>query len=235
MVDDQNQDQPRLLYINLDDFVPHDHLLRRIKENTSFKFIRDRVRHLYSDKGRPSIDPIRLVKMWLIGYLYGITSERRLEEEIRLNLAYRWFLDLQLDERIPDHSTLSRNRNERFAGTRLFEDIFEEIVAQCITAGVVQGQAVVTDSTHIRANADVRKRETVVVTRKPREFWAELEATAREEAEENLKAAGRKTRSGPRPKGKEPEEHTRVRYTTDPDAGKLGRRVSRKDHTIWPI
>jgi transposase len=151
-------------------------MLRLIKEKVDFKFVRDRVRHLYSDKGRPSIDPIRLVKMWLIGYLYGIPSERRLEQEIKLNLAYRWFLDLQVDDRIPDHSTLSRNRNERFAGTDLFLAFFEEIVEQCKAAGLVQGEAVVTDSTHIRANASHGSKETVVVAKTPRDYWAYLDS-----------------------------------------------------------
>jgi transposase len=223
MVEEQEQAQPRLLYVNLDDFIPEDHLLRRIKKNVSFKFVRDKVRHLYSDKGRPSIDPIRLVKMWLIGYLYGISSERRLEEEIRLNLAYRWFLDLQLDERIPDHSTLSRNRNERFAGTALFEEIFEEIVQQCKTAGVVQGEAVVTDSTHIRANASEKKRETVTVTKTPRQYLAELQSEAEAVDAANRQARGGGKKSGRKPGPNTPNLHERVQYTTDPDAGKLGR------------
>lgn len=223
MVDEQEQALPRLLYINLDDYIPEDHLLRRIKENVCFKFIRGKVRHLYSDKGRPSVDPIRLVKMWLIGYLYGISSERRLEEEIRLNLAYRWFLDLQLDERIPDHSTLSRNRNERFAGTTLFEDIFEEIVQQCKAAGVVQGEAVVTDSTHIRANASENKRETVVVSKTPREYWAELQSEAEAVDAANRESRGGGGKRGPKPSPAAPELHERVQYTTDPEAGKLGR------------
>lgn len=223
MVDEQEQAQPRLLYINLDDYIPEDHLLRRIKENVSFKFIRDKVRHLYSDKGRRSIDPIRLVKMWLIGYLYGISSERRLEEEIRLNLAYRWFLDLQLDERIPDHSTLSRNRNERFAGTTLFEDIFGEIIEQCKAAGVVQGEAVVTDSTHIRANANESKKETVTVTKTPREYWAELQAEAEAIDTANREAKGGGERRGLKPEPEPPQVRERVQYTTDPEAGSLSR------------
>ncbi len=82
-----------------------------------FRFIYDKVEHLYAEIGRPGVDPVVLFKMLLVGYLYGIPSERRLEEEITLNVAYRWFLGLELDQRVPDHSTLSQNRRRRFAGT----------------------------------------------------------------------------------------------------------------------
>jgi IS5 family transposase len=161
--------------------------------------------------------------MWLVGYLYGIPLERRLEQEIKLNLAYRWFLDLQLDERIPDHSTLSRNRNERFAGTDLFLAIFEEIVEQCKTAELVQGEAVVTDSTHTKANASCDSKETVVVAKTPRDYCAQLEDEAKEINEENGRSRGGGGRRGPEPQPNGPQVRERGRSATDPDAGRLAR------------
>ncbi|TVY07165.1 transposase [Paenibacillus cremeus] len=102
--------QNQLMYISLDDLVPQDHLLRAIRKKLDFTFIYEKVQHLYSPFGRRSIDPVLLMKMLLIGYLFGIPSERKLEQEITVNLAYRWFLGLDLGEAVPDHSTLSQNR-----------------------------------------------------------------------------------------------------------------------------
>src|SRR5690606_1982309 len=102
--------QSRLFVVNWEELIPKDHLLRKINEAVDFRFIYDKVEHLYSPIGRPSIDPVILFKMTLIGYLYGVPSERRLEEEVKLNLAYRWFVGLQLDDPVPDHSTFSQNR-----------------------------------------------------------------------------------------------------------------------------
>lgn len=120
MMEQQGQPQTCLMIVDLDQLVPQDHLLRRIKAKVDFTFIYEKVRPPYASKGRPSVDPVRLVKMMLIGYLYGITSERQLEQEIHLNLAYRWFLNLPLNERVPDHSTLSQNRHRRSPGRRSF-------------------------------------------------------------------------------------------------------------------
>ncbi|WP_186446270.1 transposase [Paenibacillus cremeus] len=99
--------QNQLMYISLDDLVPQDHLLRAIRKKVDFTFFYEKVQHLYSPFGRRSIDPVLLMKMLLIGYLFGIPSERKLEQEITVNLAYRWFLGLDLGETVPDHSTLS--------------------------------------------------------------------------------------------------------------------------------
>lgn len=170
-----------------------------------FGFVYEKVKDRYKTGGRPSVDPVVLVKMWILGYLYGISSERRLEQEVHMNLGYRWFLGLPLDERVPDHSTLSVNRNGRFRGAALFLEIFENIVDQCQAAGLVQSQAVVTDSTHIKANASNERRETVVVTKSPREYWLELDAEAQSLDEEQRKnrTGGKR---GPKAKEQEPEQ-----------------------------
>lgn len=101
----------RIYYnINLDSLVPEDHFLKRLERLVSFNFVRDITRDYYSHTGKPSIDPVVLVKMLLIGYLFDIRSERKLTEEISLNLAYRWYIDYDLDEEIPDHSIFSKAR-----------------------------------------------------------------------------------------------------------------------------
>ena len=127
--------QFKLVFVNLDEMVPSDHFLRKLNETVDFEFIYDLMEPLYGKGGRPSIDPVVLIKMLLIGYLYGIDSERKLEEEVCFNLVYRWFLGLDLDDSIPDHSTFSQNRRRRFHGTEIFRQIFEHIVLECVKAG----------------------------------------------------------------------------------------------------
>jgi transposase/integrase len=121
-------------YFRLEDHVPENHLLRMIDRHVSLTFVREKLQDSYSETGRPSIDPELLLRILLIGYLYGITSERKLVEELRMHLAWRWFTGLGFDQEIPHHSTFSKNRHGRFADSKLFEQLFEEIVARCIGA-----------------------------------------------------------------------------------------------------
>lgn len=127
MLGKDEEKQSQFMFVNLDEFVPQDHLLRTIKRSIDFSFIYDKVKDLYSPVGRGSVDPVLLVKMLLIGYWYGIASERKLEQEVKLNLAYRWFLGLDLAEAVPDHSTISQNRRRRFKNSPLFQEIFDSI------------------------------------------------------------------------------------------------------------
>jgi len=133
--------------------MPQKHFLRNVDSTLDFNFVYEKVGHLYSAVGRQPIDPVIIVKMLLIGYLYGIYSERRLMNEIQVNIAYRWFLGIDLDEAVPDHSTLSQLRRRKFNDSRLFEDIFDEITRKCVEIGLVTGATLLTDSTHVRANA----------------------------------------------------------------------------------
>ncbi len=126
-------------YFRIEDQVPENHLLRLIDRYVSFEFVREKLRGSYCETGRPSIDPEVLLRMLLLGYLYGITSERRLVEELRMHLAWRWFTGLGFDQEIPNHSTFSKNRHGRFQESNLFQELFERIVEQCIQAGLVQG------------------------------------------------------------------------------------------------
>src|SRR5499427_2518219 len=127
-------------YFRLEDQIPETHLLRLIDKHVSFEFVRQQLKDSYSESGRPSIDPELLLRILLIGYLYGITSERRLVEELRMHLAWRWFTGLGFDQEIPHHSTFSKNRHGRFQESRLFEQLFEQIVRQCVEVGLVEGK-----------------------------------------------------------------------------------------------
>lgn len=133
--------------------VSEDHLLRKVLAAVDFSFVRQMTARFYSDTGKPSIDPIVIFKMALLSYLYGITSERRLVEEIKLNLAYLWFVGYDLDEAVPDHSVLSKAR-ARF-GPTVYLGFFKEIVRQCEQAGLVRGDKVYLDSTLVEASANI--------------------------------------------------------------------------------
>lgn len=174
--------QLKLHTVTIEDMVPREHLVRKIDKLLDLDFVYDLVEALYcKNNGRPSIDPVVLVKFLLVGYLFGIPSERRIEQEIAVNMAYRWFLGLDIDEAVPDHSTISQNRRRRFQGATLFREIFERIVEQCIAAGLVTGSALGTDSTHVKANAS-RKSEVVVTVEQTPHAYLEL-LDAYEEAE----------------------------------------------------
>ena len=145
-------------YFRLEDQVPETHLLRLIDKHISFAFVREKLKESYSDTGRPSIDPELVLRILLIGYLYGITSERRLVEELRMHLAWRWFTGLGFDQEIPHHSTFSKNRHGRFQESKLFEQLFEQIVRQCVEVGLVQGKHLSVDGSFVEANAAKESR-----------------------------------------------------------------------------
>jgi len=145
-------------YFRLEDQVPEDHLLRLIDKHISFEFVREQLRGSYSETGRPSIDPELLLRILLIGYLYGITSERKLVEELRMHLAWRWFTGLSFDQEIPHHSTFSKNRHGRFQESGLFKLLFEQIVRQCVEVGLVQGKHLSVDGSFVEANAAKESR-----------------------------------------------------------------------------
>ena len=145
-------------YFRLEDQVPENHLLRLIDRHISFEFVRQQLKDSYSETGRPSIDPELLLRILLIGYLYGITSERKLVEELRMHLAWRWFTGLSFDQEIPHHSTFSKNRHGRFQQSKLFEQLFEQIVRQCVEVGLVQGNHLSVDGSLVEANAAKESR-----------------------------------------------------------------------------
>ena len=147
--------QEALFYgFSLERHVPADHLLRSIDRFVDLSGLREQLRPFYSETGRPSIDPELIIRMLLVGYCFGIRSERRLCEEVHLNLAYRWFCGLGLEGAVPDHSTFSKNRHGRFRDSDLLRRLFETTVKRCIDEGLVGGDGFAVDASLIRAEAN---------------------------------------------------------------------------------
>src|SRR3974377_452660 len=135
------QDQGQLFYsFNLDEAVPDDHLVRKIAAVLDLSWVHDELASHYSATGRPSIDPVLMIRMLIVGYVFAIRSERALCREVQVNLAYRWFCGLGIEDKVPDHSVFSRARNERFRDHDVFRQMFERVVAACIDAGLVGGE-----------------------------------------------------------------------------------------------
>jgi len=155
MMGRQGGNQEPLFYsFSLEDHVPADHLLRGIDHFLDLSELRQHLAPHYSNTGRPSIDPALMIRMLVIGYCFGIRSERRLCEEVHLNLAYRWFCRLGLEDRIPDHSTFSKNRHGRFRESDTFRHVFETVLRRCMTEGLVGGEGFAIDASVVRADAN---------------------------------------------------------------------------------
>jgi transposase len=156
MMGRQERDQASLFYqFRLDDMIPREHLLRGIDVfvTAALTDLHDQLKPFYSDIGRPSIDPELLIRMHLVGYCFGIRSERKLCEEVKLHLAYRWFCKLDLDDKVPHHSTFSENRLNRFRESDILRHIFERIVMAAMAMGLVKGESFAVDASVIEANA----------------------------------------------------------------------------------
>ena len=208
MMGQQSREDSLFYSFRLEDQIPETHLLRLIDRYVDFTFVRERLKSFYSQTGRPSIDPETLLRLLLVGYLYGITSERRLLEDVRMHLAYRWFTRLGLEQEVPDHSTFSKNRHGRFRQAGVFREVFEEIVQRCMTAGLVEGRHLTVDGTFVLANASPHRR----VAREPLAENAHASHTVRDylaELEQQNPVAD------PPP---EPPPASGIRSATDPDA-----------------
>ena len=165
MMGPRQQVQGALFYdFSLEDHVAQDHLLRSIDRFVDLSGVRPHLAPFYSHTGRPSIDPELLIRMLLVGYCFGIRSERRLCEEVHLNLAYRWFCRLDLTAPVSDHSSFSKNRHGRFRESALLRHLFETVVARCIAEGLVSGQRLAVDASLIAADASKQNAT-------PREEW----------------------------------------------------------------
>ncbi len=179
-------DQSALFYdFCLDDYIPQDHFLRQVDRILDLSELRRHLAPFYSHTGRPSVDPELIIRMLIIGYCFGIRSERRLCEEVHLNLAYRWFCRLGLEEQVPEHSTFSKNRHGRFRESDTLRFVFEQVLGHCIERGLVGGEGFAIDASIIRADAN-RQRvvergevidwgETNSVTRPVREYLDRLD------------------------------------------------------------
>lgn len=218
MLRDTSPQQYQLEMVTLEQLVPKDHLVRKIDTAIDFEFIRAEVAHLYcKDNGRPAIDPVVLFKIMLLGYVFGVPSERRLIQEIEVNVAYRWFLRLSLTDKVPDASTLSQNRIRRFNGTDVFQRIFDHIVEQAISRHLIGGRTLYTDSTHLKASANKGKSINKLVSASTSAYIRQLN----EAVEEERKVAGKK------PLKEKQEQVCELQSikssTTDPDSGFMTR------------
>jgi transposase len=229
--------QEQLFYeFRLEDWVPADHLLRKIDAVLDLSGLRRDLAPFYSHTGRPSVDPELMIRMLLVGYCYGLRSERRLCEETHLNLAYRWFCRVGLAGAVPDHSTFSKNRHGRFRDSALFRRLFEEVVARCMRAGLVGGEGFAIDATVIEADASAGRKvggkltawpETEKLTRPVREYLAALDQAAAE-------AAKTEAADPDMPPGNPPAP-PKVTSLTDPTARGPTKASGRSDLPMAPI
>ena len=176
----------------LDEVVPPDHLVRQIDGVLDLGWVHKELAPYYSHTGRPSIDPVLMIRMLIVGYVFAIRSERRLCAEVQVNLAYRWFCKLGIEDRIPDHSVFCRARHERFRESDALRRVFEGVVAMCIATGLVGGEAFSVDASLIKADVDKKKRvpggqpiawpEAEEPSRAVREYLAALDAARDDEA-----------------------------------------------------
>lgn len=189
MMGHNRNDQDRLFYsFNLDEHIPQNHLLRGIDRCLDLSELRQHLADYYSHTGRPSIDPELMIRMLIVGYCYGIRSERRLCEEVHLNLAYRWFCRLGLEDAVPDHSTFSKNRHGRFRASETFRWLFDEVVRRCMSEGLVKGEGFAVDASIVAADASAQRGEPgeakidwadpVLSTRAVREYLEALDDEA---------------------------------------------------------
>ncbi len=209
--------QQELEWVSIEALVPEKHLLRKVGGAVDFSFIRDRVKHLYcEDNGRPALDPVVLFKLLLLGYLYGVRSERQLMREVEVNVAYRWFLGMKLRDKVPDASTLSQNRRRRFSESTIYQEIFDEIVELAVKKGLASGTVLYTDSTHLKANANKNKFDIAEVPVKAQEYLAALDQAI----DEDRAAHGKKPL---KPSEAEPETREIKVSRTDADSGYMVR------------
>lgn len=184
-----NGDQGQLLYcFRLEEMVPADHLVREIAGVLDLSWVHGELAPHYSPLGRPSIDPVLMIRMLIIGYVFAIRSERALCRELQVNLAYRWFCGLSIEDKIPDHSAFSRARNERFRNSGILRLVFERVVEACITAGFVDGRGFAVDASLIVADANKqrsipgtewnKKRDSEAASRAVKEYLATLDDAA---------------------------------------------------------
>lgn len=191
--------QQRLFYsFNLEDHVPAKHILRGIDRFLDLDDLREYLAPFYSHTGRPSVDPEPMIRMLIVGYCFGIRSERRLCEEVHLNLAYRWFCRLGLEDAVPDHSTFSKNRHGRFRESDAFRHVFERVVERCMDEGLVAGEGFAIDASVVQADAaqasgmpgsamDRQAYGPAYASRAVREYLERLDGQCRpEEARKNI-------------------------------------------------
>ena len=210
--------------VTIEDLMPQQHFLRKLEATLDLSFVYEETARLYSRKfGRPPIDPVVIVKYLLVGFLYGIPSERQIEQRIQTDIALRWYLGLDLFDRVPDHSTVSQLRRRKPSFRKVFRRLFEEVVHQCVEKGLVSGRVVGTDSTHVRANASRTSEELVEVVEEAGVYWEKLDAYEEEGLERLAAQIGKRRKKRVKQiKRDNRRSHKRV-SRTDPEAGHLKR------------
>jgi transposase len=184
-----NHDQQQLFYsFHLDEAVPHDHQVRKIAAVLDLSWVHSELAPFYPKMGRPSIDPELMIRMLIIGYVFAIRSERAICRDLHVNLAYRWFCRLSIEDKIPDHSVFSRARHERFRESNAFRRVFERVVEACIAAGLVGGEGFAVDASLIAADANKQRsipgsewnktRDSQRASRAMKEYLATLDDAA---------------------------------------------------------
>ena len=216
--------QLAMYMVTIEDLMPREHFLRKLEAALDLSFVYEETAPLYSKKyGRPAIDPVVIVKYLLVGFLCGIPSEREIERRIQTDIALRWYLGLDLFDRVPDHSTISQLRRRKPSFRRVFRRLFEEVVRQCIEKGLVSGRVVGTDSTHVRANASRASEELVEITEAPGVYWERLDDYEEEGLEELERRTGKRRKKRTKQlKRDNRRSHKRV-SRTDPESGHLKR------------
>lgn len=207
-----HEGRTQISLVSLDDLVPKDHLVRKIDQAIDFSFIYDLVEDLYCpDNGRPSIDPVVLIKIALIQCLFGIRSMRQTIKEIETDVAYRWFIGYDFTQPIPHFSTFGKNYVRRFKDTNVFEAIFMRILEEAVRHGFVDPDVLFIDATHVKANANKNKYVKQVVQEQTRSYQELLEEEINQDRVERGKKSLRK-------KSEAPEKEVKV-STTDPESG----------------
>jgi transposase len=184
-----NHDQEQFFYsFRLDEAVPNDHPVREVAAVLDLSWVHSELAPYYPRLGRPSIDPVLMIRMLIVGYVFGIRSERALCREVGVNLAYRWFCGLSIEDKVPDHSAFSHARNERFRDSGIFRSVFERVVGACIGAGLVGGEGFAVDASLIAADANKqrstpgprwnKKLDAQAVGRATKEYLARLDDAA---------------------------------------------------------
>ena len=212
MLNKVTREKGRIQFLCIDDLVPQEHLVRKLEKAIDFDFIYNEVKEMYcEDNGRPSIDPVTLFKIVFVQYMFGIRSMRQTIKELQVNMAYKWFCNLDIMDEVPHFTTFGKNYKRRFEGTDIFQKIFDRILREAIEHGFVDTESVFIDSTHIKASANKRKKveEFVMVERK------NYQDALDKEIDEDRAEHGKKPF-----KREEKEELKKVtKSTTDPDAG----------------
>ena len=208
LTNNKNNAINEMQYVVLDQLVPQDHLIRKIDKAIDFEFIREKVKHLYSDtKGRPSIDPVVLFKIVFIQFIFGIKSMRQTIKEIEVNMAYRWFLRIGITDEVPHFSTFGKNYKRRFENSRIFEEIFDEILSKIVKAGLIKEETIFVDSTHIKAYANKRRIEEYKVKETTNKYVAALNKELNDIREQEGKGPIKE------------EEKKKIVSKTDPECG----------------